>query len=60
MGQLLTIAYLFTIFMFIFLVAYVLWRIIWFRNYGGNSHHFILSYLVEIPIDRNFNIQEIN
>lgn len=35
MGQLLTIAYLFTIFMFIFLVAYVLWRIIWFRNYGG-------------------------
>eukprot|EP00347_Sterkiella_histriomuscorum_P002304 403368673 len=49
MGQLTTIAYLFTIFGSIFVFSYILWRIIWFRNYG-----------VEIPIDRNFNIQAIN
>lgn len=32
-----------------FIFAYFLWRIIWFRHYG-----------VEIPIDKNFNIQELN
>lgn len=35
MGQLDTIVYLTSIFVFIFFIAYVLWRIIWFSQYGG-------------------------
>lgn len=57
---------LFLIFIGILLFAYVLWRVIWFRNYGGKIRVVMdplltLSViLVEIPIDKNFNIQEIN
>ena len=40
---------MFCLFGSLFGLAYLLWRVIWFRNYG-----------VEIPIDKNFNIQEIN
>jgi hypothetical protein len=44
----------------VFVFAYFLWRIIWFRPYGGKTLKCLTSLTVEIPIDKNFNIQELN
>lgn len=67
-----TILFLTMIFLFVFLLAFIAWRVIWFRQFGGKSsslrqgliifqHLFIANFVVvEIPVDKNFNIQELN